>query len=91
MRSFGLDVHRDFCEVAVADEDGVRSAGRILDGVACDLIAKFRSAARRGARAWSLGRPQCSNSHSHGKYGNYSGCDFGGCWSIRRRMVDTRE
>ncbi len=29
MRSFGLDVHRDFCEVAVADEDGVRSAGRI--------------------------------------------------------------
>src|SRR5512132_680423 len=29
MRCFGLDVHRDFCEVAVADEDGVRSAGRI--------------------------------------------------------------
>jgi transposase len=24
-----LDVHRDFCEVAVADEEGVRSAGRI--------------------------------------------------------------
>jgi transposase len=29
MRWFGLDVHRDFCEVAVADEEGVRSAGRI--------------------------------------------------------------
>jgi transposase len=29
MRWIGLDVHRDFCEVAVADEAGVRSAGRI--------------------------------------------------------------
>jgi transposase len=33
MRWFGLDVHRDFCEVAVADEDGVRSAGRIATRV----------------------------------------------------------
>jgi hypothetical protein len=29
MRWFGLDVHRDFCEVAVVDEEGARSAGRI--------------------------------------------------------------
>ncbi len=33
MRWFGLDVHRDFCEVAVAEEDGVRSAGRIATRV----------------------------------------------------------
>jgi transposase len=33
MRCFGLDVHRDFCEVALADEDGVRSAGRIATRV----------------------------------------------------------
>jgi transposase len=33
MRWFGLDVHRDFCEVAVADEHGVRSAGRIATRV----------------------------------------------------------
>jgi transposase len=33
MRWFGLDVHRDFCEVAVADVDGVRSAGRIATRV----------------------------------------------------------
>jgi transposase len=33
MRWFGLDVHRDFCEVAVADEDGVSSAGRIATRV----------------------------------------------------------
>ena len=29
MRSVALDVHRDFCEVAVVDEEGLRSAGRI--------------------------------------------------------------
>src|SRR4051794_219469 len=28
-RSVGLDVHRDFCEVAVADGGRVRSAGRV--------------------------------------------------------------
>jgi transposase len=33
MRWLGLDVHRDFCEVAVVDEDGVRSAGRIATRV----------------------------------------------------------
>src|SRR4051812_44149502 len=30
VRFIGMDVHRDFCEVAIAEEDGrVRSAGRI--------------------------------------------------------------
>jgi transposase len=29
MRWIGLDVHRDFCEVAIADEEVVRSAGRV--------------------------------------------------------------
>jgi transposase len=29
MRSIGLDVHRDFCEVAIADEAVIRSAGRV--------------------------------------------------------------
>jgi hypothetical protein len=28
-RSIGLDVHRDFCEVAIADGGRARSAGRI--------------------------------------------------------------
>jgi hypothetical protein len=28
MRSVALDVHRDFCEVAVKDESGLRLAGR---------------------------------------------------------------
>ena len=28
-RAIGLDVHRDFCEVAVADGGRARSAGRV--------------------------------------------------------------
>jgi hypothetical protein len=33
VRGFGLDVHRDFCEVAIATERSVRSAGRIATRV----------------------------------------------------------
>jgi transposase len=33
MRAFGLDVHRDFCEVAIAEGGVVRSAGRIATRV----------------------------------------------------------
>jgi transposase len=29
LRAVALDVHRDFCEVAIGDEEGVRAAGRI--------------------------------------------------------------
>ena len=29
MRSVGLDVHLDFCEVAIVEDGGVRSAGRL--------------------------------------------------------------
>ena len=31
MRFIGLDVHRDFCEVAIAEGGRVRPAGRIAD------------------------------------------------------------
>ncbi len=41
MRGFGLDVHRDFCEVAIAENDGIRSAGRIATRVpALELFAQ---------------------------------------------------
>ena len=33
MGAFGLDVHRDFCEVAVAEGGEIRSAGRVATGV----------------------------------------------------------
>jgi hypothetical protein len=29
MRSIGIDVHRDFCEVAVSEDGRLRSAGRV--------------------------------------------------------------
>ena len=34
MRSIALDVHRDFCEVAIKDESGLRLAGRIKTSLA---------------------------------------------------------
>ena len=41
MRGFGLDVHRDFCEVAIAEDGAVRSAGRIPTRVAAlELFAQ---------------------------------------------------
>ena len=41
MRFIGLDVHRDFCEVAIAEDGRVRSAGRIATSVeALELFAR---------------------------------------------------
>jgi transposase len=45
MRAFGLDVHRDFCEVAIAEGGEVRSAGRIATRVdAVELFAQSLAA-----------------------------------------------
>jgi transposase len=33
VRGFGLDVHRDFCEVAIAENGRIRSAGKIATRV----------------------------------------------------------
>jgi transposase len=41
VRGFGLDVHRDFCEVAIAEDGRVRSAGRVQSRVeALELFAE---------------------------------------------------
>lgn len=41
MRSIGIDVHRDFCEVAIAEDGEVRAAGRIESRVeAIELFAQ---------------------------------------------------
>jgi transposase len=41
VRFIGLDVHRDFCEVAIAEDGRVRSAGRIATSVeALELFAR---------------------------------------------------
>ena len=43
MRSIALDVHRDFCEVAIKDESGLRLAGRVKSSVSeLELFARRR-------------------------------------------------
>src|SRR3954447_17054145 len=58
VRSIGLDVHRDFCEVAIAEEGKVRSAGRIttrpevLELFAQSLTTDDRVALEVTGNAW---------------------------------------
>jgi transposase len=62
VRSFGLDVHRDFCEVAVVEGGEVRSAGRIatspeaLELFAGSLCATDRVALEVTGNAWEIAR-----------------------------------
>ena len=62
MRSIGLDVHRDFCEVAIAEAGAVRSAGRIatrpevLELFAASLGADDRVVLEVCGNAWEIAR-----------------------------------
>ncbi len=62
MRAVALDVHRDFCEVAIVAEDGVRSAGRIqarpeaLELFAQSLDARDWVALEVTGNAWAIAR-----------------------------------
>jgi transposase len=41
VRSIGMDVHRDFCEIAIAEDGSVRAAGRVAtDPEALELMAQ---------------------------------------------------
>jgi transposase len=61
-RSIGLDVHRDFCEVAIAEDGVVRSAGRVettpeaLELFAQSLGADDRVALEVTGGAWEIAR-----------------------------------
>jgi len=61
-RSVGLDVHRDFCEVAIAEDGSVRSAGRVetsperLELFARSLGADDRVALEVSGGAWEIAR-----------------------------------
>jgi transposase len=61
-RSVGLDVHRDFCEVAIAERGSVRSAGRVetsperLELFARSLGADDRVALEVSGGAWEIAR-----------------------------------
>jgi transposase len=61
-RAIGLDVHRDFCEVAIAEDGAVRSAGRVetsperLELFAQSLGADDRVALEVSGGAWEIAR-----------------------------------
>jgi len=60
VRAIGLDVHRDFCEVAICEEGKVRSAGRVesspeaLGALAASLGADDRVALEVTGGAWAI-------------------------------------
>ena len=62
MRATGLDVHRDFCEVAVVEDGVVRSAGRVattpeaLRMLAESLLPTDRVALEVTGNAWEIAR-----------------------------------
>src|SRR3954467_3113132 len=62
MRSIGLDVHRDFCEVAIVEAGEVRSAGRIettpatLELFAQSLCSSDRVVLEVTGNAWEIAR-----------------------------------
>src|SRR4051794_31549636 len=62
MRAIGLDVHRDFCEVAIAEHGKVRSAGRIatrpdmLELFAQSLTSDDRVVMEVTGNAWEIAR-----------------------------------
>ena len=62
MRSIGMDVHRDFCEIAIAEDGAVRAAGRIatepaaLELFAQSLVASDEVAIEATANALAIAR-----------------------------------
>jgi transposase len=62
VRAIGLDVHRDFCEVAIAEAGNVRSAGRIatrpdvLGAFAQSLTTDDRVVLEVTGNAWEIAR-----------------------------------
>jgi transposase len=61
-RAMGLDVHLDFCEIAVCEEGRVRSAGRVksspedLEALAGSLLPTHRVALEVTGSAWEIVR-----------------------------------
>src|SRR5271156_1875852 len=61
-RAIGLDVHRDFCEVAIAQDGEVRSAGRVdttpeqLELFGSSLDPRDRVALEVSGSAWEVAR-----------------------------------
>ena len=62
MRAIGLDVHRDFCEVAISEAGEVRSAGRVaarpdaLELFAQSLTSDDQVVLEVTGNAWEIAR-----------------------------------
>jgi hypothetical protein len=54
MRFIGLDVHRDFCEVAIAEAGGIRREGRVRTEPAELELMRGVIATRRWSRLLAL-------------------------------------
>jgi hypothetical protein len=102
VRSIGLDVHRDFCEVAIEEGGRVRAVGRIDTGLeqielfARSLRAEDRPAARssrqadRAARCAGGGRQHAQAaaiSQASAKTDRLTPARSRGCW---RRVISKR-
>ena len=61
-RAIGLDVHRDFCVVAICEDGVVRSAGRVastpegIGTLAASLLSTDRVALEVTGSAWEVAR-----------------------------------
>jgi transposase len=61
-RGIGLDLHRDFCEIAICEDGVVRSAGRVamtpeaLEALAASLEPTDRVAMEVSGGAWEVAR-----------------------------------
>lgn len=59
MRSIGMDVHRDFCQVAIAEAGQVRATGRIESRTeAIELFAQSLAADDQVVLEATYGRPR---------------------------------
>jgi transposase len=58
-RAIGLDLHRDFCEIAICEDGVVRSAGRVkttLEVLAASLAPTERVAMEVSGGGWEVAR-----------------------------------
>jgi hypothetical protein len=62
VRAIGLDVHREFCEVAICEDGEVRSAGRVpatpegIGALARSLVSSDRVALEVTGSCWEVAR-----------------------------------
>jgi hypothetical protein len=85
-RAIGLDLHRDFCEVAICEDGVVRSAGRVKmaaegpEALAASLERTDRVAMEVSGGAWEVARISRASRRARGdgfagRHGDRAGAD----------------